>query len=148
MKKLYSILIAACCAALLTGCEKDDESAFIGQDNYITSFKLALGENGFSALISGDSLIVHTVEGRELNGATATVSISENAKIYPDPAAVSDWDNAHSFVVTSFNGRQRIYQYAVKREKAEAVKKGNFTLTTQTEVDDFGTWVLKFWKAT
>ena len=38
MKKLYSILIAACCAALLTGCEKDDESAFIGQDNYITSF--------------------------------------------------------------------------------------------------------------
>lgn len=139
MKKLYSILIAACCAALLTGCEKDDESAFIGQDNYITSFKLALGENGFSALISGDSLIVHTVEGRELNGATATVSISENAKIYPDPAAVSDWDNAHSFVVTSFNGKQRIYQYAVKREKAEAVKKGNFTLTTQTEVDDFGT---------
>ena len=86
MKKLYSILIAACCAALLTGCEKDDESAFIGQDNYITSFKLAWGENGFSALISGDSLIVHTVEGRELNGATATVSISENAKIYPDPA--------------------------------------------------------------
>ena len=41
--------------------------------------------------------------------------------------------------MTSFNGRQRIYQYAVKREKAEAVKKGNFTLTTQTEVDDFGT---------
>ena len=83
MKKLYSILIAACCAALLTGCEKDDESAFIGQDNYITSFKLALGENGFSALISGDSLIVHTVEGRELNGATATVSISEMPKFIP-----------------------------------------------------------------
>lgn len=139
MKKLYSILIAACCAALLTGCEKDDESAFIGQDNYITSFKLSAEGSEISALITGDSLLIRTVEGRRLSGATAIVTISENAKIYPDPATVSDWDDTHSFVVTSFNGQQRIYQYAVEREKAEAVKKGNFTLTTQTEVDDFGT---------
>lgn len=139
MKKFYNILIIAYCAVLLAGCEKDDESAFIGEDNYITAFKLTLGENGFSAIISGDSLIIHTVEGRELNGATATVTVSENATIYPDPATVSNWDNTHSFVVTSFNGKQRIYQYTVKREKVEAVKKGNFTLTTQAEVNDFGT---------
>lgn len=139
MKKIYRILIAVCCAALLSGCEKDDESAFSGTDNYITAFKLTLGENGFSAAISGDSLIVRTVEGRELAGAKATVTLSENAKIYPDPSGIDDWDNNHSFVVTSFSGQQRVYQYAIKKEKAEAVKKGNFNLTTQTEVDDFGT---------
>lgn len=138
MNTLYRIVAAFCCMMLLAGCDKDDESAFIGQDNYITSFKLALEENYFTVVLAGDSLIVNTIESRTLEGATANVVLSENATIQPDPTGISDWDNAHSFVVTAFNGSQRTYHYVVKKEKIEEIKQGSFTLRTQTEVDDFG----------
>ncbi len=143
MKKLHIILAAVCCAVLLNGCKKDDSSAFTGQDNYITVFKLKTEDGSLSASVSGDSILIHTVESRILDGATAVVTVSENGKINPDPATVSDWDNKHTFVVTSFNGKQKIYQYVVNKEKVEASKKGNFTLTTQIEVNDFATLGVK-----
>ena len=139
MKKIVRIFITICLVAICVGCDKDEESAFSGKENSIASFKLAVDDGSLTATISGDQIIIHTVESRSLSGAKASVEISENAKIYPDPASISDWENAQTFVVTSYNGQQYIYHYVVKKEKAEAIKTGNFTLTTQTEVDDFGT---------
>ncbi|MDR1203277.1 MAG: DUF5018 domain-containing protein [Tannerellaceae bacterium] len=144
MKKIYCIFIAVCCLALLAACNKDEDLAFSGRDNYITSFKLTLSDSRFTASIAGDQLIIHTIEGRDLNGATASVVLSEHAKIHPDPAGISDWNNNQTFVVTSYNGEQQIYQYTVIKEKAEAAKKGHFILTSQTEVDDFGTLGVEF----
>jgi hypothetical protein len=137
MKKI--LFIMACCLALLASCNKEEESAFSGRDNYITSFQLAIDDSRFTAAIENGQITIQTVEGRDLDGATASVALSENAKIFPDPAGISDWNNNRTFVVTSYSGEQQIYQYTVIKEKAEAVKKGHFVFTTQTEVDDFGT---------
>ena len=142
MKRLYKFFtIALCLTSFAVACdnEDDDVSAFTGEDNYISSFNLIVGESRFAAEITADDIIIRTVEDRDLTGAEAQVSISENATIYPDPSQIGDWDDDHTFVVTSFSGSQRIYQYHVYKETAEPVKEGNFLLTTQTEVDDFGT---------
>lgn len=138
MKQVLITLSAVCFALLFTGCSKDNDWAFEGDDNYITSFKLTLdGDNVISAYIVGETITVTIPEEFSLAGAIASISISENAKIYPDPVEIEDWDNEQTFVVSSYNGKQNIYRYTIRRETAEPEKEGNFILFSQTDVNNF-----------
>ena len=64
------------------------------------------------------------------------MQLSENATIYPDPAAVTDWDEERQFVITAYNGVRSTYKYTV--ERSGIAHNGTVVLETQADVDDFG----------
>jgi hypothetical protein len=128
---------------LLTGiltfasCGKETEpDPFTGKDSYITTFSLKQGETTFNAAITGDEITVTVPEGFSLNQAKATVILSENATIYPDPSTVADWDEERRFAVTAYNSGQLTYIYKVKR--SGIAYDGTIVLETQADVDAFG----------
>lgn len=120
----------------MAGCDSDD-SAFSGTDNLISSFVLTQGERSFSATISNDSIEITVPSGFTLNGATAKYTISENAKISPDPATITDWSANQIFKVTSYNGTSRSYKYVVKIGTANVISEGDVVLLTQEDVAAF-----------
>jgi hypothetical protein len=72
-----------------------------------------------------------------LTQAKASVKLSENATIYPDPASVTDWDAEQQFVVIAHNGAQKTtYKYTV--ERSGIAHNGAVVLKTQADVDVFG----------
>jgi hypothetical protein len=128
---------------LLTGvltfasCSKETEpDPFTGKDSYITAFSLQQGEAVFHAAIAGEVITITVSEGFSLNQAKATVRISENATIYPDPSTITDWNEERQFAVTAYNSGQIKYKYTVKRNGF--AHDGTVILETQADVDAFG----------
>ncbi len=132
---IKSFLTGICVVLLLTGCQ-DDDDLFTGQDNFITSFSLKQDGTTYHASFYGDSIIVTVPENLSLNGATVICTLSEQASIIPDPAAVTKWDEEMLFTVTSWNGMRKTYRYTVNRNSIDA--EGTVVLSTQEEVDAFG----------
>lgn len=132
-KSFYLLLLAI--LGLLSSCS-DDDDPFAGKDNYIVSFSLKQGDQEFNALISENVITVTVPEGVSLNGATASIKLSENAKIYPNPESVTEWDDEMQFAVTAYNGAQIRYKYTV--ERSEIGVGGSVILETQADVDAFG----------
>lgn len=120
---------------LFTSCSKENDP-FMGKDNYITSFTLKQGETVLNAAIADNIITITVPEGLSLHGAAATVKLSENAKIYPDPSTINDWDDEAMFAVTAYNGTQITYKYTVVRSSIDA--KETVVLETQADVDAFG----------
>lgn len=120
---------------LFTACSKEDDP-FTGKDNYITSFSLKQGETVLNAVIADNVITIKAPEGLSLDGATATVKLSENAKIYPDPSIITDWSDETIFAVTAYNGTQIRYKYTVVRNSIDA--EGTIVLETQADVNAFG----------
>lgn len=130
----FFFTLLACCT-LLAACSKEEDS-FAGKDNYITSFSLKQGETVLNAVIADNTISIKAPEGFALHGATATVILSENASVYPDPASIAEWDDEMLFAVTAYNGTQMRYKYTVLRNHID--EKGTVVLETQADVDAFG----------
>lgn len=121
---------------VLLACTNEDDP-FAGTDSYITSFSLQQGETVFNAEITERLITVKVPEGISLKGATATVKLSENASIYPDPADITQWDEEILFAVTAFDGTTQLsYKYSVIRSHIDANE--TVILATQADVDAFG----------
>lgn len=132
--KLILLLLTGVFA--FTACNKEKQDPFTGQDSFITAFSLKQGETTFTATIAGDIITVAVPAGLSLTQAKATVKLSENATIYPDPADVTEWNEERQFVVTAYNGSQSTYKYTV--ERSGLAHNGSIILETQAEVDAFG----------
>lgn len=113
----------------------DEDSAFSGGDNYITSFQLKQGDITLNASISSDEIVITAPETLSLTGATANIILSENARIDPNPASITDWDTNKSFVVTAHNGTKSTYNYRVEHNIVS--REGDVTLLTQEDVEEF-----------
>ncbi|GAB1358995.1 hypothetical protein MASR1M31_07740 [Porphyromonadaceae bacterium] len=75
--------------------------SFSGLDNFLSvSIKTRKSDLERPSPLTALSLL----ENLSLRGATVLFSISENARIEPDPATVTDWDAKQTFTITSFNG--------------------------------------------
>jgi hypothetical protein len=79
--------------------------------------------------------VITAPERFSLAGATATVTLSENADIEPNPASITDWDVAQTFTVTSYNGIVNKYDYSVERRLVS--RDGDVVLLTQADVEAF-----------
>jgi hypothetical protein len=134
MKKTIIAALAAVCL-LAASCGRE-EDPFAGTDNYIASFALTQGETVLNASIADGVITVTAPENFTLDGATATVELSENARIIPNPADITEWDDETLFSVTSHNGKTVLYKYTVARSSIDA--EGSVLLETQADVDAFG----------
>jgi hypothetical protein len=82
-----------------------------------------------------DAIVITAPERLSLAGAAASVTLSENATITPDPATISNWDAAQTFTVTAYNGTKRTYTYSVERHLVS--RDGDVVLLNQADVEDF-----------
>jgi hypothetical protein len=131
------ILLLLATASVFASCKEETfDDPFNGFDSYITAFSLQQGETVFHAAISGDLITVTAPEGLSLSNAKATVKLSENATIYPDPSKITDWESEHIFVVTAYNSGQIKYKYTIERNGI--AHDGTVILETQADVDAFG----------
>ncbi len=131
--KTWGSAVLVAMSIFLSAC--NDDSPFSGTDHAIASFELQKDGTVLEALISDNSITINAGVNFSLEGATASVVISENASISPGPSTITDWDNAHSFTVTAHNGESKTYTYAVVR--TDVVNEGNVVLTNQEEVEVF-----------
>jgi hypothetical protein len=136
LKHKFILLLLAGLFAF-AACNKEEQDPFTGKDSYITAFSLQQGDAVFHATIAGDVITVTVPEGFSLTQAKATVKLSENATIYPDPATVTNWEEERQFAVTAHNGTQTTkYKYTVTYKGI--AHNGTVILATQAEVDAFG----------
>ena len=134
MKKIFGIMFLPLAILSLAGCDKG-ETDFAGSDNYLNSFSLEKDGTVYHAEIVNDLVTLTIPQEVDLQGATATYQICEMATISPDPATITEWNEAHLFTVTSYGGEARNYSYSVVRD--EKVSGGNVILTTQAELEAF-----------
>lgn len=121
--------------SLLAGCD-DEDSAFSGSENYITSFSLKLQDGKtYAATITEDELTLSVPEGVSVQGAKAEVLCSELATITPDPSNITDWEGNQTLTVTSYNGKERTYHYSLSRTLI--VGEGDVLLETAEDVEAF-----------
>jgi hypothetical protein len=132
--KLFLPLLAT--AIFVTACNRPENDPFVGKDSYIAAFSLQQGGVSFTAAIAGDVITITAPEGLSLSGAKATVTLSENATIYPSPDEVTEWDEERRFAVTAYNGDESTYKYTV--ERSGIAHNGTVVLETQSDVDLFG----------
>ncbi|WP_298646575.1 hypothetical protein [uncultured Proteiniphilum sp.] len=127
-------LLSILSALLLLSCS--EELPFNGTDNSIISFSVSKNNVTFQSAIIGDSIVITAPANLDLNEAAAEVALSENARIFPDPGSITNWNEDMLFSVTSYDGKQkRSYKYMVKREGK--AYNGIVALKTQADVDAF-----------
>jgi hypothetical protein len=136
MKYKFGLLLLSGVFAFAACNKEKEEDLFAGKDSYITAFSLQQGDTVFHAAIAGDEITVTVPESFSLTQAKATVKLSENATIYPDPATVTAWDEEQAFAVTAHSGVQTKYKYTVMHSGLSY--DGSLALYTQADVDAFG----------
>lgn len=114
MKKHFfrNCLLAVFTALFAWACNDDD---FNGIDNFITEFRLTAGDSVYPGAVVGDTVLFVLDYETDLSGAVASYALSENAKISPDPKAITDWNTDQRLTVTSKNGNMRTYYVKTKR---------------------------------
>ena len=132
INKIKILLLSLSLAIAVCSCKKDD-SIFSGGDGYISSFRLNKSETTLNAAISNGNIVLAAPENLSLEGATASIAISENASIEPNPASITNWNNEHTFTVTAYNGTKNSYKYSVQRKAI--VHDGDVALLTQADVE-------------
>lgn len=137
MKRIYHYICLLILSVILLPACSDDNKEFEGKDNYITSFSLRLeNETELNGLIEGNKITINASSSQSLERAKATVKLSENAKIFPNPEEITNWEEDIVFAVTSYNGTRSQYKYTVNRTEQEQA--GTIILATQADVDAFG----------
>jgi hypothetical protein len=137
MKKIDIIktgLLLLLAVAFVAGCN-EKEYPFVGNDNYIATFTLTKDGVTLKGDVSPEAIVIAAPERFSLSGATASVTVSENATITPNPATITDWDEAHTFTVTAYTGTKKTYAYRVERSLVS--RDGDVVLLTQADVDAF-----------
>jgi hypothetical protein len=131
------IVLLSLITAFVAGCNKEkNENDFAEKDCYITAFSLQQGDATFNAVIADTAITVIAPENISLRNATATVTLSENAAINPDPETISDWEKEWQFTVVAPSGARTKYRYTLERNVV--VADGDVKLETQADVDAFG----------
>lgn len=136
MKYIYKILafsLIACCIGL-TSCS-DDDSDFDGTDAYFTSFALHVGETTYTASIINNEIVVQVPQGTDLVEAEASYTLSENAKVMPDPKDIYDWTSDQLFRVEAYNKSYNSFVYKLKYTDISTDE--DVILRTQADVDSF-----------
>lgn len=136
MKISINIWMGLILAVMFVGSCRKDNNRFKGTDNSLVSFHLEQAGTVLEATIFQDSVILTVPTSFSLSGAKATMELSENARIAPDPATITDWDTVQHFVVTSYNGTERDYTYSVQRNVLSS--DGDILLATQADVAALG----------
>jgi hypothetical protein len=131
--KLFVLLSSA--AMLVAGCNKDDESPFAGNDNYIAAFTLETNGITLKGAVSPEAIVISVPERLSLAGAVAKITLSENATISPDPSTITDWSTEQAFTVTAYNGATHPYTY--RTERYLVPRDGDVVLLTQADVEAF-----------
>jgi len=132
-KLLINIWMPLLTLAILTSCTKD--SPFDGYDKHIVSFSLTVEGIKYQGEISGTDIIINAPTNIDLTHATVEYTLSENAKILPDPDSIEDWNNDQIFRLQAYNNDYISYKYSVNR--TDIVDPDNVTLLTQADVDAF-----------
>jgi len=133
----YIIKLAFFISLVLLGACSDDNDDFTGTDSIIASFELVKDGDTYIASITDNRISIVVPENISLNGASAKVTMSENATIVPDPATIKDWDNVYRFRVSSYNKTSKEYVY--QPEYTPIAREGDVFLYTQADVDNFFT---------
>ncbi len=132
--RLFATILSA--TLFLSSCsDKDEPAPADANDNFITAFSLTKDGTTYDAVISGEDMTITVPYTVDLDGATATVTATPSAKIYPDPSTVKDWNNERVFLVVSYSGKSREYTYLLHR--ADISEQGDVTLNSQAEVNAF-----------
>ena len=135
MKQLFKILMMAVFATAFIACNDDDGVSFVGKDNYIVAFSLTVDGVTYDASITEGKIKVSIPYNVSLENAKASYTLSENARINPDPAEITAWDEEWQFIATADNKENRVYHYTY--EYSDISKSGNVVLETQADVDKF-----------
>lgn len=137
MNNLKFLMLLFSAMLLLGSCSDDDklETPADADDNFITEFKLTLGDKSYEARIDENNIIISVPYTINLDDAVATVVYTSSAKILPDPASITKWENEQIFHVTSYNGDVNEYSYKVIKEEIKA--EGDVELKTLADITAF-----------
>ena len=132
------LLLLAVLPFVMGACSKDDPAPEIPEDaddNFITAVVMTVGGISYTAEIAENVITVTVPYTVSLNNAQVTFEYTPSAKIMPDPATITDWDNERIFRVTSYNGAANEYTYKVVKD--EIRHEGDVELKTPAEVAAF-----------
>lgn len=141
MKRFLNFLVCSVCfAGMLSACSETtvvegEDNPFTGTDNHITTFALKIGNETYTATLTGENIQITVPVNTSLAGAKAEYELCEQATILPDPATITEWDKDQTFRVKSFKGESRDYTYSVTW--SEIPHEGNILLLTQADVNAF-----------
>ncbi|MCD8081321.1 MAG: hypothetical protein LUF04_13260 [Bacteroides sp.] len=134
MKQKYILLLLFLLTFCMQGCSDDKE--FLPEDaddNFITSVKLTVGEDTYTAQIENQQITVTVPYTVSLNHAEVEFIYSTSATILPDPSSITNWDEERPFKVTSYNGDPRDYTYRVIKD--EIRQEGDVTILSRADID-------------
>lgn len=129
----FTFLLIVSMAICLWSCSDDDKTPADADDNFITALSLTKDGVKYDAVIEGNDIVITVPYTVDLDGANADMDYTPSAKILPNPASVTEWDNDMVFRVTSFNGKANEYTYKVVKSEIES--QGDVILKTQADVD-------------
>lgn len=136
MKKIkFNLLFSFFFCILAVGCSDKDEIPVDADDNFITSVILSVNDKTYEAVIENNTITVTVPYTVSLDGAKASFAYTTSAKIFPDPASITDWNTERTFRVTSYNGAINDYTYIVVKDEIRS--DGNVELKTPLEVATF-----------
>ncbi|MCC8186047.1 MAG: hypothetical protein LIP08_00660 [Bacteroides sp.] len=134
MKQKHIFLLLFLLALCMQGCSDDKEILpDDADDNFITSVKLTVGEDTYTARIENQQITVIVPYTVSLNHAEAEFIYSASATILPDPASITNWDEERPFKVTSYHGDPRDYTYRVIKD--EIRQEGEVTILSRADID-------------
>lgn len=134
MKKINYILSVIFLLAILFSCSYD--SPFSGTDNRLLSLNLTVDGEAYKGVMAKGNVVNITVPLElDLNAAKVHYTISEEARILPDPVKVDDWNNDQVFNVIAYNGKKRTYIVRIIRQKV--IANNDVLLATDEQVKEF-----------
>ncbi|MCD8072665.1 MAG: DUF5018 domain-containing protein [Alistipes sp.] len=110
-------------------CGEDIDRPARGTENEIVRFALQISGTEYQAVIGEDAIVVTVPRSLSLAGATARVTISDDATILPLPSQVDDWNEEVLFGVTAASGDRKTYIYTVRHADV-AISGGSVVLST------------------
>lgn len=134
MKSIFLLTIALIATLCFSSCSDDDVPADADQ-NFITSATFTINDTTYEAIISKNEVTITVPYTVSLDKAKAIFAYTSSAKVYPDPATITDWDNERSFRVVAYNGNENVYTYRVIKD--EIRQDGDVTLANATQITSF-----------
>lgn len=131
----FNLLFSLFFCIFAVGCSDKDEIPVDADDNYITSVVLSVNDKTYEAVIENNTITVTVPYTVSLDGAKASFAYTPSAKIFPDPATITNWNTERTFRVTSYNGTINDYTYVVVKDEIRS--EGNVELKTPSEVAAF-----------